>query len=259
MQQQADPNKRMILAALLCKQDNGTLPTPEVLVREYETHGLHTPANDSPATPQQRLRNAERALDYLSRFPDASLLPSAQTYARRWTDAIKRMNLPRSTLTYARGRRIRPEHLGLVMGIIDRRIDQEQPGVPKKLLVKGSQYLADRGEWPVRLDNKIIAHCRRVLFDLGLLKVAVGPRYGRATSYMRGEKYSMNQNVSGQQSQNSVSSGSGSETPPDNSVLDSAEPAKQPMTKMQKRHAIKDRVFKSLIEMESPAADESAA
>ena len=259
LQHQADPNKRMILAALLCKQVKGTLPTPEALVREYEDHGLHTPANDSPATPQQRVRNAERALDYLSRFPDASLLPSAQTYARRWTDAIKRMSLPKSTLTYARGRRIRPEHLGLVMGIIDRRIDQGLAGVPKTLLVEGSRYLADRGEWPVRLDNKIIAHCRRVLFDLGLLKIDVGPMYGRATYYMRGEKYSMTQNAPLQQTQSSNSARSGSETPPNNTVPDSAEPAKQPMTKMQKRHAVKDRVFKTLLEIESKEADQSSA
>ncbi len=259
LQQQADPNERMILAALLYKREDSALPTPEVLVQQYETHGLHTPANDSATTPQQRMRNAERALDYLSRQTSPSILPSAQTYAKKWTSVFKELDLPASALAYAKGRRIRPEHLGLVMGIIDRRIDQGLTGVPKTLLIEGSRYLADRGEWPVRLDNKIIAHCRRVLFDLGLLRVAVGPDYGRATHYMKGASYSMHARSAGGKTPASSTPRDALKTDSGRSSSKSVEPDRRSLTKTQKRHAIEDRVFKSLIEMESPAADESAA
>jgi|GEM_PF-6815084 len=186
-----DANKRMIRAALLMEKEQGHLPTPLALVKSYEEHDLHSPQNDNASTPSTRLSRAEEALKYLRLQPSRYVpVPNNTAFVRAWTERFREMDLPAEQLRYgSRGRRIRPEHLGLVMGLVDRRIALSQPGTPKTLLIKASRIMAEAGDCSHRLDNTLVAKARELLVELGLLRIDAMAAIGRATLYGRGKRY----------------------------------------------------------------------
>ena len=180
----SDALARMRRACYDFLEEHGATPSPDALVDFYEAHGFHTPVNDGVDSRERRLERAHAVIPYVVTHRRRTISPNV---CRDWVEVIRELKLPKCRRRCGKSRHVRPEEIGVVIGVITQMVEAGKPYVAGTFIETEGRLLHKTNGIYCKLDRRKVGTAARIACELGIIDAVQAPRPGVATKYAIGK------------------------------------------------------------------------